>query len=338
MARDHREELRRIMTSLGDLRVEAMSVAAVDNLLEAKHAKADALLESLEKVKAKVSEARNAEQGDLLLELKAEAKKKALQLGRICDEIREVEQARQSCVLNARLEDSLGSQRRVRIKTWVVLFLIIFVLGLLLYQESYALAASTIRLLFWIDTACCAVFLANFFYELRLSDSRLWYLKNHWVDLVTSIPIPPALEGMEILRGGRGLRLLRLVRVLRVARFLRVFRILLLFWRGMDNLKDVLDVRLMKKSLTLSLAFILLGGLAMQWAEGQHPAVGSAGESLWWSFTTLVTGGFGDLHNPTTTTGRVLTVALVLGGMVLVGVFTATLTTILVRDGQGNSD
>ncbi|MEM7385615.1 MAG: potassium channel family protein, partial [Verrucomicrobiota bacterium] len=51
---------------------------------------------------------------------------------------------------------------------------------------------------------------------------------------------------------------------------------------------------------------------------------------LWWSFTTLVTGGFGDIYNPQTLLGRLLTVFLVIAGMVLVGVFTATLTTILV--------
>ena len=56
------------------------------------------------------------------------------------------------------------------------------------------------------------------------------------------------------------------------------------------------------------------------------------GSSLWWSFTTLVTGGFADIHNPTSVGGKVLTVMLVIGGMVLVGVFTATLTSVLVRD------
>ena len=46
----------------------------------------------------------------------------------------------------------------------------------------------------------------------------------------------------------------------------------------------------------------------------------------------MVTGGFADIHNPTSVVGKVLTVMLVIGGMVLVGVFTATLTSVLVRD------
>jgi voltage-gated potassium channel len=54
--------------------------------------------------------------------------------------------------------------------------------------------------------------------------------------------------------------------------------------------------------------------------------------SLWWSFTTVVTGGFADIHNPETMAGKVLTVVLVILGMVLVGIFTATLTSVMVGD------
>ena len=50
---------------------------------------------------------------------------------------------------------------------------------------------------------------------------------------------------------------------------------------------------------------------------------------MWWSFTTVVTGGFGDIYNPITTEGRVLTVLLIITGMILAGVFTATLTTLM---------
>ena len=53
---------------------------------------------------------------------------------------------------------------------------------------------------------------------------------------------------------------------------------------------------------------------------------------MWWSFTTVVTGGFGDIHNPITIVGRILTVVLIITGMILVGVFTATLTSLYVGE------
>ena len=60
--------------------------------------------------------------------------------------------------------------------------------------------------------------------------------------------------------------------------------------------------------------------------------VTTAPGGLWWSFTTVVTGGFADIHNPLTTVGRLLTMMLVITGMILVGVFTATLTSLYVGE------
>ena len=53
---------------------------------------------------------------------------------------------------------------------------------------------------------------------------------------------------------------------------------------------------------------------------------------MWWSFSTVVTGGFADLYNPLSLAGQILTGLLVLSGMILVGVFTATLTTLYMGD------
>ena len=61
-------------------------------------------------------------------------------------------------------------------------------------------------------------------------------------------------------------------------------------------------------------------------------AVGSLPLALWWSFTTVVTGGFGDIYNPESSSGQMLTAILVIMGMVLVGVFTATLTSLYVGE------
>ena len=46
----------------------------------------------------------------------------------------------------------------------------------------------------------------------------------------------------------------------------------------------------------------------------------------------MLTGGLGDIHNPATIAGQILTGGLVIMGMVLIGVFTATLTTLFVGE------
>ena len=185
--------------------------------------------------------------------------------------------------------------------------------------------------IFWIiDVVCCGLFMANFFFEHRLAASKKWYWKNNWIDFITSIPLPPV--QVIAASGDLGIvRLGRLLRAVRILRALRLFRIGLFFWRGMDHLSSTLDVRLLKRSLLYGLLSLLFGAFIFMGLERMETGSGF-GPSLWWSFTTLVTGGYADIHNPETASGKILTVFLVITGMVLVGVFTATLTSILVKD------
>ena len=186
---------------------------------------------------------------------------------------------------------------------------------------------------FWItDTICCLLFLWNFFFELRLAESKKWYWKRHWVDFLTSIPLPPLHLLIEATDGINAIRAGRILRVLRFLRTIRIVRMFLYFWRGLDHLSTVMDVKLLKRSMFYGLLAMFFGALLFMSIERVQGGDGSFLESLWWSFTTLVTGGFADIHNPQTIGGKILTVMLVIGGMVLVGVFTATLTTVLVRD------
>ena len=54
------------------------------------------------------------------------------------------------------------------------------------------------------------------------------------------------------------------------------------------------------------------------------------GDAIWWVMTTLSTVGYGD-HYPVTTTGRCIAVALMVVGVALLGVVTASLATWLIE-------
>jgi voltage-gated potassium channel len=54
------------------------------------------------------------------------------------------------------------------------------------------------------------------------------------------------------------------------------------------------------------------------------------GDAIWWSITTVTTVGYGDL-TPVTGAGKVVAVALMLGGITLLGVVTATLASWIVQ-------
>ena len=192
------------------------------------------------------------------------------------------------------------------------------------------------------DRVCCAIFMTEFVMRLKCGDSKGFVWRHHWIDFVTSIPIPGE---AQLARFGRVARLARFGRIFRVLRFLRFLRLFFLLWRGMDKLQDVIDVKLMKRTLRWAIVVMLLGGFMVYQIEGvpavEGPDGGATSEgnsvssfplALWWAFTTVVTGGFGDIHNPESTSGMVLTAILIVTGMVLVGVFTATLTSLFIGE------
>ena len=263
-----------------------------------------------------------------------EAHKEMAQCKREADEIEDyknlIYDALQEAKLKKRMAEFLGSERRANLLEMIVLTLIIVVLGFMTWELFYLQGsehADTRLNIFYLDAGCCVIFLTEFFLRYRFAEDRRWYVRNHWIDFVTSIPIPAVSE----LRYGRSVRLLRLIRALRV---LRAFRIIFFFWRGMDHLSSVVNVKLMKKSMKGICVIMILGAFIIQLGEGENDAsVGSFAESIWWSFTTVVTGGFADIYNPTTTGGRFLTVLLIISGMIIVGVFTATLTSLYVEEG-----
>ena len=263
-----------------------------------------------------------------------EAHKEMAQCKREADEIEDyktlIYDALQEAKLKKRMIEFLGSERRANLLEITVLALIVVVLGFMTWELFYLQGsehADTRLNIFYLDAGCCVIFLTEFFLRYRFAEDRRWYVRNHWIDFVTSIPIPAVSE----LRYGRSVRLLRLIRALRV---LRAFRIIFFFWRGMDHLSSVVNVKLMKKSMKGICVIMILGAFIIQLGEGENDAsVGSFAESMWWSFTTVVTGGFADIYNPTTTGGRFLTVLLIVSGMIIVGVFTATLTSLYVEEG-----
>ncbi len=71
---------------------------------------------------------------------------------------------------------------------------------------------------------------------------------------------------------------------------------------------------------------LFLSSLAILDVERRNPdaSITTFGDALWWSVTTVTTVGYGDLY-PTTTQGRLIAIALMVGGIALAGLVTATL-------------
>ena len=77
---------------------------------------------------------------------------------------------------------------------------------------------------------------------------------------------------------------------------------------------------------------IYVASLAILDKERDQPGatINSFGKALWWSINTVTTVGYGDVF-PVTVAGRVIAVLLMLGGISLVGVVTASLASWIVQ-------
>lgn len=76
---------------------------------------------------------------------------------------------------------------------------------------------------------------------------------------------------------------------------------------------------------------IFCASLAVLDAERGRPGaiIVSFGDAVWWAVTTVTTVGYGDLY-PVTTEGRLIAVGLMVAGIALIGVVTASVATWLI--------
>jgi voltage-gated potassium channel len=137
---------------------------------------------------------------------------------------------------------------------------------------------------------------------------------SHWrIDAATTFfrHVPDLLiVALPILRP---LRLLRLVILLRV-----------LNRRATDSLRGRVAIYVGGATVII----LLCASLAVLDAErhSQHANITTFGDALWWSVTTVTTVGYGD-HYPVTAEGRFVAVGLMLAGIALIGVVTASFAT-----------
>jgi voltage-gated potassium channel len=150
------------------------------------------------------------------------------------------------------------------------------------------------------------LFTLDYFVRLAAAEDRRRYVLRHLLDLVI-IALP----------------LLRPLRVLRLVSLLRVLN------RGAaSTLRGRLAVYVAGGAVLLAFC----GALAVLDAERGAPGsnIATFGDAFWWAIATMTTVGYGDRF-PVTDEGRVAAVALMIGGVAVLGLVTATLASWLVE-------
>jgi voltage-gated potassium channel len=158
----------------------------------------------------------------------------------------------------------------------------------------------------WVIDITYALFAVDYLARLCLATERLRWFIRHLVDL--------AVIALPLLRPLRLLRLLVLLAALQKA------------------IGGAIRGRVAIYTAASAILLIYAASLAILETERDQPGarIKNFGDAVWWCITTVTTVGYGDLA-PVTGKGRVIAVLLMIGGISLVGVVTATLASWIVQ-------
>lgn len=149
-----------------------------------------------------------------------------------------------------------------------------------------------------------AVFLVDYIVRLVVAQHRWRWFYRHLLDLAIVV--------------------LPMLRPLRLMRFLTIIAIL---QRGAGSL---LRGRLLIYTAGATLVIVVIAALAVLDAERGTGNITTFGDALWWAFTTITTVGYGDFY-PVTVTGRLVAAGLMVGGLTLIGIVTATIASWIIE-------
>ena len=168
---------------------------------------------------------------------------------------------------------------------------------------------------FLLDTilwSSWTAFALDLIYGIYKSNDKVQYLKKHPLELLAV--------------------LLPFLRPLRLLRFISFGT--LVFEKV--NLGKSIAISL--KVIATALFLTYLAGIEITLAERGEPGatIQGVGDGFWWAITTLTTVGYGDIY-PSTTEGRFIAVGLMVSGICVLGVISATVAAWFVKMTQDDS-
>jgi voltage-gated potassium channel len=168
------------------------------------------------------------------------------------------------------------------------------------------------------------IFVLEYAAKISLAPNRAHYFTHSLLDLV--VVVVPFLRPLRILRSTRALRLARLTRLGAFA------------GRGAQGSKRALHVRGVGYVVVVTVA--LVTALSVVVYDMERTARGATirtwPDSLWWAISTVTTVGYGD-KVPVTGAGRAIAAILMLTGIALLGVITASLATFFVSHSEAEA-
>jgi voltage-gated potassium channel len=182
----------------------------------------------------------------------------------------------------------------------------------------FDLSPATDRAFLAVDYLVWAIFAVEYAVKLWLAPDRWRFVKANIPDLI--IVLVPMLRPLRVLRATRLLRLLRLARLIAFA------------VEGIHEARGILRQRGLSWVLLIALAVNLVAAALVLNFERNVPSsnIHSYPDALWWAVTTSTTVGYGDRF-PMSPAGRGVAVLLMVAGIALFGIITASIAAYFVE-------
>ncbi|OAE02651.1 potassium channel family protein [Arthrobacter sp. OY3WO11] len=199
------------------------------------------------------------------------------------------------------------TQQRYRdLADWPLTVTALVFLGAYAWQVIGRIEGNPALLLEAVMWATWGIFAVDYLANLWLASNRgSWFIRNLHELVIVALPF------------FRPLRLLRLVTLLSVLH---------------RTLGDTLRGRVVTYVAGSAAMLVFVGALAVLDVEQSAPdaKIVTFGDALWWAMTTITTVGYGDMY-PVTPIGRMVAAALMMSGIAVLGVVTASIASWLVQ-------
>ncbi|MBD5465896.1 MAG: potassium channel family protein [Lachnospiraceae bacterium] len=166
----------------------------------------------------------------------------------------------------------------------------------------------------WTDRIIYIIFVLDYIIRFKFAKKKNNFIKENIFDLIAIIPLNSAF------------RIFRIFKFSKILRFTKLLKIGSFSARALAKTKRFLNTNGFKYVLCLVFFSILISSFAMMYFENMNFQ-----DSLWWSFVTATTVGYGDL-SPTTAAGRIIASLLMLIGIGLIGALTSSITSFFLHD------